>query len=61
MVVEMALLVLIAVVVFAFVLAPLVRPDRTDSGVETDEQPVQAPEAHRDVIAADNQPVRDTP
>jgi hypothetical protein len=58
MVVELVLLVAIAVSVFAFVLAPLLRPEAEPRQVaeqETDEN-----EQHRDAIPADNQPVHES-
>ena len=59
MLVEFALLIVVAVGVFAFVLAPLVRPAAVEEP-EVDEQvPVVADEP-RDSIPADSQPVRES-
>lgn len=62
MIVEMFLLLLIAAAVFAYVLAPLVRPDR--SGSTAPEEASQAPpdvEDARETVVADSQPLRDAP
>lgn len=57
--VEMLLLVLIAAAVFAFVLAPLVRPERPDLATDDNVEPVA--EEQREPVASDGHAVRDTP
>jgi hypothetical protein len=62
MIVEMVLLVLIAAVVFAYVLAPLVRTDR--SGTTESEQTSEVPpvvDNLRETVVPDSQPLRDAP
>jgi hypothetical protein len=62
MIVEMLLLVLIAAAVFAYVLAPLVRPDRSGTTApEAQGQTSPGADESRDAVVADSQPVRDTP
>jgi hypothetical protein len=62
MIVEMLLLVVIAVAVFAYVLAPLVRSERSATTISEDAvQPTPAADDARDTAPAESQPLRDTP
>lgn len=58
MVVELVLLVAVAVGVFAFVLAPLLRPETKPQ--DAAEQGVDESEPQRDAIPTDSRPVRET-
>lgn len=59
MLIEMLLLILIAIAIFAWVLAPLVLPERrAEKMEESRETPV---EEQRETVAPDGHPVRDTP
>jgi hypothetical protein len=57
MVVELLLLVLIAGGVFAFVLAPLILPERTHKGVD---QPEPTMAGQNDPVTAEKQPVHES-
>ena len=58
MVIEMMLLALIAAAVFAYVLAPIVRPARVS---DPDDEPEDITVEQREPVASEGQPVRDTP
>lgn len=58
MVVEMLLLALIAVAVFAYVLAPILLPRRDVEAVD-DPLPVSAEDEEPEAVAAEKQPIHD--